>query len=638
MRRPDFVADIETDGLLDQLTRVHLLTIARMDSDDVLTFRRNDREDTIEQGLKYILGRVQAGEVVGFHNGIEFDVPAIRKVYPWCDLPPDRVFDTLVFSRLKYSDIKIQYDGKAINRKENPLPRKYYGAHSLESWGARLGVLKGEYTGDTTIEDEKARKATKWDAWNQDMEDYGVQDVVVTKALVNFLRPEEYSQESLALEHSVRWIISRQERRGVAFDEEAAGRLYADLAGRREEISRKLISEIPPAFWMDGPKSVPKRDNRTLGYVKGAPFQKIKLEEFNPTSRRHIARFFRERYGWQPTEFTEGGDPKLDDDILNELPFPEAKPIAEIFTLSKRLGQLAEGPASWMQNVRKGRIHGRVNTNGTVTGRMSHSQPNMNVPKVGSYLGAECRALFIARDPYLYVGGDASGIELRMLGHYAARYDGGAYARVVVEGKSEEGTDVHSLNCKALGMDPKREYIIGGASTTGRNVAKTFIYALLYGAGPDKIASILGVSRKKAIAIRKQFLRNIPALGKLIADVGKAVTERKRLRGLDGRILPIRSKHAALNTLLQSAGGVVMKRALVICDSILREERGLTVGVDYEFVMNVHDEFSIEALPHCAEAVAAAIPESIRRAGESFNLRCPLTGEAHVGRSWRDVH
>jgi len=339
---------------------------------------------------------------------------------------------------------------------------------------------------------------------------------------------------------------------------------------------------------------------------------------FNPGSRHHIYRVFKEKYDWKPQSFTPSGEPKIDEQILSTLKFPEAELLSEYFLLDKRIGQLAEGNQAWLRLVKSGRIHGSVNTNGAVTGRCTHSHPNIaQVPACGKPSGAECRALFITRTGWKLVGADASGLELRCLAHYMAHWDKGEYVKVLLEG------DVHTANQEAAGLPT-------------RDNAKTFIYAFLYGAGDEKIGSIVGAGRKVGKALKDRFLKMLPALGYLVGTV-KQAAGKGYIKGLDGRMLRIRSSHAALNTLLQSAGAIIMKYALVEADRLL-QKAGYQPGVDYEFVGNIHDEFQCECRPEIAEEVGNIFVEAIRNAGKFFDFKCPLDGDYKIGDSWRETH
>jgi DNA polymerase I-like protein with 3'-5' exonuclease and polymerase domains len=287
--------------------------------------------------------------------------------------------------------------------------------------------------------------------------------------------------------------------------------------------------------------------------------------------------------------------------------------------LDKRIGQIAEGDQAWLKQVKAdGRIHGSVNTNGAVTGRATHSHPNIaQVPAVGIKYGHECREMFCVTSGKKLVGIDVSGLELRMLGHYMAKYDDGAYAKEVING------DIHTANQQAAGLE-------------SRNDAKRFIYAFLYGAGPAKIASVTGrKTRAEGAAIKDQFLRKTPALKRLIEAVQFAAEKREHLIGLDGRRLHIRSAHAALNTLLQSAGALVCKRWLVELHKLLAAE-GLAGQVKQ--VAWIHDEVQLEVPEDLAETVGKLAVEAIIIAGNYFNIRVPLDGEYKIGNNWAECH
>ena len=288
--------------------------------------------------------------------------------------------------------------------------------------------------------------------------------------------------------------------------------------------------------------------------------------------------------------------------------------IRDYLMLQKRVAQIE----SWIKATGEdGRVHGKVITNGAVTGRMTHSSPNMaQIPNAGSIYGPECRECWTVEDGNVLVGCDASGLELRMLAHYMK--DEG-YVRTVTEGSSKDGTDVHTVNQRAAGLST-------------RDNAKTFIYAFLYGAGDGKIGSIVGGTAKDGARLKAKFLSQTPALAQLLGRVGKQAAK-GWVPGLDGRRIWVRSEHAALNSLLQGAGAVVMKKALVLFD-----DKVIANNWQIKYVANVHDEAQIECPKDIAEEVGKAFRQSIIEAGEYFKLRCPLDGEYKIGRNWRETH
>jgi hypothetical protein len=599
------IFDCETNGLLDTLDRVHSLVIKDAETGEVKScchpFPDSDLTHycDIEYGLMCLM---EADLVVG-HNIIKFDIPALKKVYPWFDIPVEKIRDTLVLSRLLWADVG-EVDAKRIHK---GFPKKLIGSHSLEAWGFRLGVLKGDFG-----------KTSDWSVWTPEMQDYCEQDVEVTEVLWQRILSKEPPERAVELETWFAHIIAKQERFGYAFDKEKAVALYLKLLARRQELDEELKAFFKPWFVGQG-KFIPKGNNKKTGYTKGVPLTKVKLIEFNPGSRQQIADRLTKLYGWKPKEFTESGQPKIDETILNALKYPPAKLLSERFMLDKRIGQLAEGDNAWLKLEKNGRIHGSVNTIGAVTGRCTHSYPNVaQVPSVRAPYGPECRELYHAPPGFKQVGADASGLELRCLAHYMARYDGGAYAKILLEG------DVHTANQEAAGLPT-------------RDNAKTFIYAFLYGAGDEKIGEIIGKGAAAGKKLKENFLKRTPALKRLKDQVAHTVKTKGFIRGIDGRKLRVRSEHAALNTLLQSAGALLVKQATV---NLYREltRRGYVWGRDWAMVAHVHDEYQLHVLEHLAQEVAEVAVWSFQQAGRDFGWRCPLDGEAKIGANWRECH
>lgn len=671
------VFDIETNGLLDQLDTIHSLCIGDFITGETWSFCDQPGYEPIACGVKML----EDAEWVCGHNIINFDLPAIKKVYP--DFKePEKVYDTIVMARMFFPDIKGPDTPLVAN---GTLPRKLMGSYSLEAFGYRLGLWKGDYS-----DKMKEQGIDPWAFWNKDMQDYCELDVAVTLRLMRNLRREwtggpstkkingqqvqvqrfPHSDASVDLEMQVARIVSRQERWGFSFDVKAAEKLYVDLLAERDRLEAELKKTFKP-WWASGGlvhvkktrrvsrKDLPPIAQRTKRngtveliypkeiYEEGSVYTKLERREFNPNSGHHITDRLKALFGWEPQEFTDSGQAKTDETTLSGLPWPEVQLLTEYMTIAKRIGQVAEGRNAWLKKERNGRIHGSVKTTGAVTRRMTHSDPNVaQVPKVGKPWGKECRACFKATPGFVLVGCDADALELRCLAGYLAPFDGGVYIDTVLKGDKSLGTDMHSVNCRALGMDPKGLYTVGAFELSGRDIAKTFYYAWAYGGGDYKLGTVLGATgtdreiSARGSKARADFLRGLPALGKLIDAVNKRAfgkNGRGFLYGLDGGKIRTRHKHAALNTLLQSAGAIIMKKALVILDSTL-QGHGLVPGKDYEFTGNVHDEWIIDARPECAELVRVTAEESIKAAGEVLNFACPLQGQGEVGNTWGDVH
>jgi DNA polymerase I-like protein with 3'-5' exonuclease and polymerase domains len=475
------------------------------------------------------------------------------------------------------------YDTLVASRLLNP---SLEDGHSLEAWGKRLGYAKGDFS--------------DWDGGaTPEMEQYCIQDTLVTAKLYNHLvltlQSEKFSQRSIYLEHNVQAIITKQEENGFKLDEVKALQLLALLKTKLDAIHLEMGTIFP--------------DHVESGRVSknGKPLKDI-ITPFNPGSRKQIAERLIEK-GWKPNKFTEKGSVIVDEAVLEKLDYPEAKAIAEYMMLQKRIAQIE----SWLDAMKSdGRVHGRVITCGAVTGRMTHMSPNMaQVPNSGSPYGMDCRELWTVEKGNALVGIDASGLELRMLAHYM---NDNAYTIEVVSG------DIHTTNQKAAGLET-------------RNQAKTFIYAFLYGAGSAKIGAVVGGSAKEGQRLIDSFLRNTPKLQELRQKVSRIYATKGKLPGLDGRQLLCRSEHSAVNTLLQGAGAIVMKQALVIFNGKLRK-----LKIDYKFVANVHDEWQLEVPWTFAEQVGRLGVESIEEAGKVLEMRCPLTGEFKYGNNWKETH
>ena len=504
-------------------------------------------------------------DLIIMHNGICFDAPVLRRNWN-ITMKQNQMYDTLVLSRL--------------------LSPSLEGGHSLAAWGGRLGFPKGDFN--------------DWDAgYSAEMEAYCIQDTLVTEKLYQHLTAEltrnKFDERSIKLEHNVQAVIATQETNGFKLNERAAVTLLATLQSKLVVLETELQNIFPT-------KTTTRVSEKT-----GKPLKPL-VEVFNPGSRKQIGERLIEK-GWKPEKFTENGQPIVDEGTLEGLDFPEAKAIAEFLLLQKRIAQIK----SWLDVIQPdGRVHGKVITNGAVTGRMTHHSPNMaQVPSCGSPYGEDCRDLWIVDKGYKLVGIDASGLELRMLAHYMKD---DAYIYEVTQG------DIHTANQKAAGLET-------------RSQAKTFIYAFLYGAGAAKIGKVVGAGAKEGQRLIDSFLENTPKLRTLREDVARICKSSGSLPGLDGRRLHVRSDHAAVNTLLQGAGAIVMKQALVILD-----ERLSKLGVDYKFVANVHDEWQIEVEEAYADMVGKLGVQAIEQAGRVLEMRCPLTGEYRVGNSWKETH
>ncbi len=531
--------------------------------------------DEIEASLEFM---DKAEYLVG-HNHIDYDLRVLKKLYGW-DYK-GKVIDTLVCTRTIWPHIG-ELDSKSKN-----LPQKLRGSHSLKAWGYRLGELKGEFN----------NSSESFETYTPEMLDYCIQDTAVTLKLYSAIHKKNFSNDALRLEHRLHTLLVRQQEVGFPFHVEKAQKLHAELEGRRSEIHTQLVDTFEP----------------TIIEMK----TKTKVLPFNPASRPQIADRLMKR-GWVPTSFTPTNEPKVDEKILKEIDIPEAQLVSKYLMLNKRIAQLATGNQAWLKLEKDGRIHGRVNHMGAVTSRCTANNPNMQqVPSLSAPYGKECRELFYAPDGYSLLGADASSLELRCLAHYMAKYDDGAYAQEVVNG------DVHSKTQELAGLPT-------------RNNAKTFIYGFLYGSGDEKTGQIIGKGAAEGKKIKAKFLRKLPALKKLRDDAATAAKERGWVKGLDGRIIPVRHAHACLNTILQSAGAIICKRWYVTIEELLRLKGYMSV--DVTVVAFIHDEVQLLVRKGLEDEVGKLIQQAMKDTESYYKFRCTLDSEYTYGNDWSATH
>lgn len=712
------ISDIETNGLLDTVDRFHCATIQDYFTGQYVRYDESTFKEYIE-ALEAEAAKPD-GLIVG-HNFIKYDIHALDKLKRQyfgkrLNIPRKKVLDTLVLTRLVYSNIR---DRDAGLLRSGILPGKMFGSHALEAWGYRLGEMKGEYKTDfiRMCDDQGIpyEPGMEWAECSQAMEDYCEQDVRVTSKLLRKILADGHyfvdgqGIEAVRMEHSAAWTLAQMERNGFPFDMDGAERLFAELAGKRQDMLVELIETFgswwitkggteqfkhpvtgqPLEVWTTGPcmgQPIPRVKYPKVGdiYTKagkldkretvaGAPYTPVEQITFNPGSRAHLIKVLKDA-GWVPIEFTDNGSPVVDDETLGHVRVADPQKmkcielIREYLMIQKRLGMLAEGDNAWMKMVKEdGAIHGNINPNGAGTGRATHSYPNMGqVPSASSAYGPHCRALFGAVhakkrkgwEKVRQVGVDASGLELRCLGHFGAPFDEGSYAETVLNG------DIHWVNGKAAGIIPYEERDKHNEEHERvRGIAKTFIYAFLYGAGDELVGSFVGGGKKEGKALKKAFMDNTPAISGLQGAIAnQLITEqkwnqatkrfdikwkRRWLKGLDGRQIHVRSPHSALNFLLQSAGAIICKKWVVEVERILIEEHGLYHGWyddegkpgDFCFMAWVHDELQIAArTPEIAELIAKVSQDAIRSVGESFNFRCQLDTDFKIGDTWRECH
>ena len=586
------VFDVETDGLLRDLTTIHCLVTYDLDT-GLLTKYDNEKNNhySITEGLGYLM----VAEEVWGHNIVQFDFEAIRACYPFFEVE-GKVYDTLIMSRLFFTDIA----DRDFRCKPANMPGQLFGRHSLEAWGHRLGIHKSEF-GKSLQGD--------WSEYTPEMLDYCAQDVKVSTELSKVFQPKLAQYEDcINTETHIAEIMAWQEREGFPFDITKAHTLEGKLRQELEQLSDEMRSTF---LFVDGGEFTPKRPNKTKGYVEGCTFSRLK--EFNPTSRNHIAWAFEQFRGWKPNELTNTGRAKIDETVLQEIGTPESNKFARILELQKHLGQLSEGANAWLKKVEKdGRIHHSciLNTN---TGRMAHMRPNLaQVPSASEY-----RELFNPGPDRVQVGADASGLELRCLAHYLARYDGGAFAKEVVEG------DIHTHLSKIYETD--------------RKTGKSCTYCLIYGGGNTKLGLTAGASKataaKRGRGIRSRILDGLKGFKELSSAVADKAGS-GQLNGLDGRPIRLQGKqHAALNYLIQGAGAVICKLWVLRANELLQEAE-----VDYYPLAFIHDEMQLSVAPDDVDKATLLIQGAMKDVRTTLSFRCELDSEYQSGANWASCH
>ena len=619
------VADTESNGFVPDATKVWCIVGHDRDSEESKSFD----PDHIKEGLAYL---DQFDQIMG-HNWIGHDEPLLKKLEGWEKRDGVEITDTMVLSRLSNPDRRrpYGYTGKG-------------GPHSIECWGYRISRAKPHHEDWSVFSTAMLRRC---DA-----------DVGIGKLTGHLISAEMSGHnwgESIEIEHNVLRIMTQQAAKGVYFNVDRATRLVVDLEQRVANIDAKLIPTLPVRYKQWG-VTVSKPFLKTGSHSKmvldwfggdsqyvGGPFTRVDPIRLDLNSIAQIKEYWLKN-GWKPTEYNFSKktgmvtSPKITEDSYDSIQGDMAKQIKDRMLFSHRRGQIQ----GWLDRVRPdSRLSASANTCGTPTGRFRHSNV-VNIPKAVCYpkghpragelvwcddpeyqyvrFGTEMRSLFTVPRGYRLVGCDAEQLELRLLAHFMGDLD---YIREIING------DIHTLNQNLAGLPT-------------RDDAKTFIYAFLYGAGDGKLGDIIGGSDKDGARLRKAFLSGLPKLGTLIRRVKSAATK-GYLKGLDGRKLWLRQsengevmKHKALNLLIQGAGAVVMKKAMCIFDESIRANNYDLHEV--KKVLDMHDEFQNEVREDLAEEIAELSVQAIVKAGEHFELRCPMAGQAKIGMHWAETH
>jgi DNA polymerase-1 len=663
--------DLEGNGLLPELTKLHCIAATDVDTGQPVG---SWCPDEIPRALEVM---ATADKLIA-HYGLGYDFPALEKLYDF-RVPVEKQVDTVVISRLKHPNIKETdgaWNGVRVARGQAPMGDDF-GKHTIAAWGLRLGLPKLH----EDIED--------WSKWTIQMQERCVGDVATALKLWTYLAPDTYSTTAIELEHRVARLCLKITAFGWPFNLRGAHELHATLVDEKYKVEKELKLQFG-SWWKNNGEFTPKGPNTKYGYwgetsvedavineedgarlikrkvFKGYPCTKVERVDFNPGSRDHIELCLK-RLGWKPKEHTPTGKALLDEEIIEGVvaQFPQAMGLSRYLMLTKRLGMLADGKGSWLKTVQDdGKMHNDYNPMGAITSRASHFNPNIaQVPSSSSEYGHECRELFHVPQGWEMVGADMSGLEGRCFAHYLAKHDGGAYGEALLKG------DPHWAVVQAVGFTTDKRDKGDHLHTIMRDAgAKRLFYAMLYGAGDEKAGRIIldacRLMRKTNPVwgrVYKRFFgddeapssKTLKALGGAAkANVVRDIKGFDRLKsslqylttigwipGLDNRRIPIRSEHAALNSLLQSAGAILCKQW--ICDAydaLIAD--GLRWGWDgdFGFLGWIHDELQVACRNGLGDRIGKVLTAAAQRAGDPFKFRIALDSEYKVGRTWADTH
>lgn len=686
------VFDIEADSLSP--TKIHCIAVRHHETSENRLYGPTE--------LSQALDHLSRADVLYGHNIVNFDLPAIKRLLGWEPKTTQKIRDSLLWSQFLFSDLasndrKRRWDDDDSDEDLAEL----LGKHSLEAWGKRLNCHKAEFNGP-------------WDTYTQEMGDYCLQDTLTNLTLVRYLMNQNRTDETaLQIEHDFARICLRMEQRGIRFDVDKAKALNANLTAQLDNLVKDILVDIPPTMetmkkpafyvvkWPDGSeeqfdtkgiadavrkqrKIKPRECSITPGPLR------VKEHAFNPGSRDQVRELLWNRYQWLSPALTDKGEElagsmdnqelarqygKLSEEILRECPHALGQKFADYYLIKKIASFLSsrEGKAGWLSLVEDDAIHGRIITIGAATFRCTHSRPNLSqtphtsigkdkqpVFGLAGRFGADCRQLFTARDGFVMVGADLSGIEAVMLAHYLYPYDNGAFAAKVVAG------DIHTANVKA---------IADAGFVIPRSDVKTALYAYLYSAGDMKLGHILATTStdgQAAYAEKRNFFVRRPDQNKAtvwsyaLKERRKATPEEAALiwlgslvrsaleRGIDGMVrlnealkvaskrnylnvfdrqVPIRNARAALNTLLQCSAALVMKKWTCLTDEACQRD-----GIEYFPLLNIHDENDAEVREQFVKPYSDRCLTAMRLAGEYYRIRLPVTGEVKSGKNWLEVH
>lgn len=626
--------DLEANGLLDTATKLHCCVIKNKDTGEVRKFWPWEGADYIKQMLEYL----ESFDVLISHNGIGYDFPLLKKLFKW-EYSGKKV-DTLVMSRLLNPKRMVPFN----------CPNKKIGPHSIEAWGYRVGRGKPEHN--------------DWEVFSQEMLHRCSEDVEILQLVYDeLLREAKGKQWKNAFLLSFRLFenLQKQERYGWLVDKEYMYKCISQLDNWVRRIDAVLTPNLPLTIEIEENKvkgeynyikkpflKSGKYSESSLKWLAGSgfdldnapicgPFSRISFRNINLNSNDETKKYLLSE-GWEPIEWNTNDDgertsPKLSkDDPFDGINGKVGRLVARRVQIRQRRS-IIEGLTNLVRA--DGRIASIVNTL-AVTGRATHRNI-VNIPQAKSFYGKQMRKIFTSREGFTLVGTDSDACQIRML---CGRMNDPEYTDNVLNGKKEDGTDIHSVNMRAAGLP-------------NRDDAKTFFYGFLFGAGDAKVGKIVKGTASDGKRLKEQFLKGLPALGSLLERITKEwrSTAKQRynakfnrmeyydgyITGLDGRPILVPSEHQVLVYLLQSDEAIMMQAAYNKANKDM-EKAGYVYGRDYGFVCWYHDEFTIECRTEIANHVKQISEDAIAWAGTFYKISCPHIGQGKIGKNWYEIH
>jgi len=604
------IYDLETNGLVDQVSVIWIAVVKDIDTNEVFTFSDHDKDSKPLNELVPFLNR--ATVLIG-HNIIGYDNVVMHKLLKWNPPATIKMIDTMIISQMN----NFRRDGK----------------HSLKNFGMILGDAKGE--------------SPDFLKYSPEMKTYAIQDVnlnhKVYKYVVNeaqtLIKNRPSFKQALQTEHGIATICSKQVKNKWKFNTELAKKHYSFLTSEMKVIEDKVNPTLKPRkvyvdkedktakYLQDGRlssvsarmltqflgKEVKQEDTDMWDPKK--KFRRFNMVEADLGNMDQVRGMLLDN-GWIPTQFTPRGEPKVTEDSIHTIKGDLGKEILHYYSLRSRHSVLK----GWIElaELNDNRVYVESFNIGTPTFRQRHSKI-VNVPSSNSYFGKEMRELFVADQDKVMVGCDSSGNQIRALGHYLNNKDVNEH---ILNG------DIHQRTADIVGVP--------------RNVAKSILYATIFGAGMAKLGKmVLGYDDvEKGRDVKNKLYTVYPGLKELTKRLNNFfhTTEYKNGIGfvpaLDGRKIYAESSFKLLNYLLQAFEAITVKTAVVNAFKMFKEEK-----LDVNMLGLIHDEVQCQCNPKDLKRVKEILEYSF---GEyittTLKLNIQMAGEAKSGLTWSDTH